>query len=553
MILVQHRGNFIDRLVGSLKSANIPVAGNDRLILTEYIAVMDLTALARFSLLPEDDLSLATCLKSPIIGLSEEELFDLAYQRRGSLWNEIKLKKNKNKRYRETYRLLSKMVELADKLPPYEYFNFILDKENVRHLMHSRLGEEALDPISEFLNLAIKFESHSPATLEGFIYWLDSGKVEIKRDLADEAGNAVRILTVHGAKGLQAPVVFLPDTTWESRTSDDVYWIQDKPGENHCLVWAPYRSQYNCLVENEKLRLKEKQDEEKKRLLYVAMTRAQDHLYICGWKNQNSPSENCWYEMISNAFPAAADVVDEPNLKGFDKDNKIKVRRIRSKNISTVNNKTSTSIRPISELPAWTSTGFSDVITKDHQKSYSATSKTELEVISPIEYEKVDKYQKGNIVHTLLQFLPELPPSKREKMAKTFLEQRALSLDKKTRNDLLKKTLRVINHPDLSFAFDQKAIAEAAVYGTIKNMGVTAQIDRLLVKEDRVIIIDYKSNMEIPQNPSKVPKMYLRQLATYKKLMGDVYPNHHSECFIIWTEAPTVMKIEEDILAEYEP
>ena len=122
------------------------------------------------------------------------------------------------------------MIELAYKLPPYEYFNFILEKENARHLILSRLGEEAVDPISEFLNLAIKFESNSPATLEGFIYWLDSGRVEIKRDLADEAGNAVRVLTVHGAKGLQAPVVFLPDTTWESRTSDDIYWVQDKPG-----------------------------------------------------------------------------------------------------------------------------------------------------------------------------------------------------------------------------------------------------------------------------------------------------------------------------------
>ena len=182
MILVQHRGNFVDKLVGSLKSANIPVTGNDRLILHEYIAVMDLIALARFSVLPEDDLSLAACLKSPIVGLSEEELFDLAYQREGSLWNELKLKKNENKRYGETYRLLSRMINLADKLPPYEYFNFILEKENAKHLILSRLGEEAVDPISEFLNLAIKFESNSPATLEGFIYWLETGKVEIKRD-----------------------------------------------------------------------------------------------------------------------------------------------------------------------------------------------------------------------------------------------------------------------------------------------------------------------------------------------------------------------------------
>ena len=553
MILVQHRGNFVDKLVGSLKSANIPVAGNDRLILTEYIAVMDLIALARFSLLPEDDLSLATCLKSPIVGLSEEELFDLAYQRDGSLWNELKLKKNENKRYGETYRLLSRMIDLADKLPPYEYFNFILEKENARHLILSRLGEEAVDPISEFLNLAIKFESNSPATLEGFIYWLETGKVEIKRDLSDEAGNAVRVLTVHGAKGLQAPVVFLPDTTWETRTSDDIYWIQDKPGEYHSLVWGPYRNQHNSLIENEKLRLKEKQDEEKKRLLYVAMTRAQDHLYICGWKNKNSTSENCWYTMISNAFPMAAEVVDDPNLNGFNKDNKMKVKRITSKNTSTVNTKTSKNISPISELPAWTSTDFSDVVAKEHQESDGVTRKTELEVTSPLEYEKIDKYQKGKIVHTLLQFLPELPPNKREKTAKKYLEQRVLSLDKKARDDLLRKTLAVINHPELSFAFDQTAIAEAPIYGTVKNIGVTAQIDRLLVKEDRVIIIDYKSNMEIPQDPLGVPKMYLRQLATYKKLVRDIYPDRQSECFIIWTEVPTLMKIEEDILAEYEP
>ena len=231
----------------------------------------------------------------------------------------------------------------------------------------------------------------------------------------------------------------------------------------------------------------------------------------------------------------------------------MKVKRIISKNTSTVNTKTSKNISPISELPVWTSTDFSDVVVKEHQESYGATRKTELEVTSPLEYEKIDKYKKGKIVHTLLQFLPDLPPNKREKTAKKYLEQRVLSLDKKARDDLLRKTLEVINHPDLSFAFDQTAIAEAPIYGTVKNIGVTAQIDRLLVKEDRVIIIDYKSNMEIPQNPLRVPKMYLRQLATYKKLMRNIYPDRQSECFIIWTEVPTLMKIEEDILAEYEP
>ena len=191
------------------------------------------------------------------------------------------------------------------------------------------------------------------------------------------------------------------------------------------------------------------------------------------------------------------------------KDNKMKVKRIISKNTSTVNTKTSKNISPISELPVWTSTDFADVVVKEHQESYGATRKTELEVTSPLEYEKIDKYKKGKIVHTLLQFLPDLPPNKREKTAKKYLEQRVLSLDKKARDDLLRKTLEVINHPDLSFAFDQTAIAEAPIYGTVKNIGVTAQIDRLLVKEDRVIIIDYKSNVEIPQNPLRVPKMYL--------------------------------------------
>lgn len=213
MILVRRRTVFVEEFVRACKDLNVPVSGVDRLLLGQQIAVMDLIALGRFVLLPEDDLNLAIVLKSPLVGLSEEELFTLAQPRgKNTLWRALQLHAEELGGLANACRYLDDLLGVADFSPPFEFFSQVLGALGGRRRLLARLGPEADEPIAEFLELCLQYQRTHPPTLEGFLHWLERDDIEIKRDLEQAERNAVRVMTVHGAKGLQAPIVFLPDT-----------------------------------------------------------------------------------------------------------------------------------------------------------------------------------------------------------------------------------------------------------------------------------------------------------------------------------------------------
>ncbi|MGB1540510.1 MAG: 3'-5' exonuclease, partial [Rickettsiales bacterium] len=298
------------------------VAGVDRMVVTESIAVQDLLALCEFLLLPEDDLSLACVLKSPLCGLGEEALFALAYQRgEASLWSRLQRKAADDPASPEAgaRAFLNRLLEKVDYIRPYELLAHVLETEGGRQALGRRLGDEVFDPLEEFLALSLTYEqSHTPS-LQGFLQWLKAGEMEVKRDL-EQGVNAVRIMTVHGAKGLQAPIVFLPDTTDAPRFRNRPLWSES--GEP-TVLWSPSAKEDDPVTAQLRADYAQAEMEEYCRLLYVAMTRAEDRLYVCGWQGARTVPEDCWYSWIKTGMesllkPCALHFADQPEpLEGF--------------------------------------------------------------------------------------------------------------------------------------------------------------------------------------------------------------------------------------------
>ena len=268
MVLVRRRDEFVGELLRALKMRGIPVAGADRLVLSEQLAVQDLVALGRFLLFPEDDLTLAAVLKGPLFDIDEDTLFELCHGRgRERLWSRLRARAASSARLGRAARRLASWLARADFVPPYELYAEILGAEGGRHDLLRRLGPEAEDPIGEFLGLALAYEREHAPSLQGFLRWLVAGDTEVRRDFAARRRDEVRILTVHGAKGLEAPIVFLPDTMAPPDQKLTLLWTEAEG----LPLWKPPGDHFAPLYVSEKKAWRERQLQEYRRLLYVGL------------------------------------------------------------------------------------------------------------------------------------------------------------------------------------------------------------------------------------------------------------------------------------------
>ena len=314
LVLVRQRGALFEAIIRALKDAHVPVAGADRLVLTEHIAVMDLMVLADALLLPEDDLALATVLKSPLFGLDDEELFELAWERKASLRTALRAKAPMDPRFAQAARRLDRFAQWAHKDTPFAFYARVLGAERGRQRFLARLGHEADDALDEFLNLALDYERRETPSLQGFVAWLRAARTEVKRDM-EIARDEVRVMTVHGAKGLEAPIVILADTTTPPQGRDSVsrgcsIWRRDGPALPSHFVWAGPKANDVAAVAAARERVRRENEDEYRRLLYVAMTRAIDRLIVCGAEGERSPPDGCWWNLVSAALRPVS--VEEP-------------------------------------------------------------------------------------------------------------------------------------------------------------------------------------------------------------------------------------------------
>ncbi|HWM30288.1 MAG TPA: double-strand break repair helicase AddA [Methyloceanibacter sp.] len=553
LILVRRRDPFTTPMIRALKRLGINVAGADRMKLTDQLAVQDLVALADVLLMPEDDLALAVVLKSPLFNLDDAALFDVAYRRQGSLWSALKAKAKEDVRFAEAEQRLTAWLDLTDFLPPYEFFAEVLGAggQLMRKRLLTRLGPEAAEAIDEFLDSALGYDREDAPSLQGFIDRLRADEVEIKRDM-DQDRDEVRIMTVHGAKGLEAPIVFLPDTCMTPRPQGPRIFplprAGEPPDEVPHLAWAPAgHSDLGVLAES-KAALSQAEREEHNRLLYVAMTRASDRLYVCGWQGLRKREENCWYDLVNDGL--AGHFTEIAGADG------VTVRRMESTQEKSVESSEAKSkLAEAAPLPGWALKPATPERTRPRfapSRLALKDSTIEQPPLGPLALGDRHRFARGRLVHALLQHLPEVKPENQEKAARAFVTARGAGLPEDLKDDILAETLAIVRDTRFAPLFQPGSLAEVPVVAEIGEgenaFEVEGQIDRLAILDGELTILDYKTNRPPPERPEDVAPAYIAQLAAYRAALGKLFPGRAIRAALLWTDGPKLMEIPETML-----
>lgn len=571
LVLVSRRGTIQEQVIRALKNAGVPVAGADRLPLYEHIAVKDLVALGRAILLPEDDLTLATLLKSPLLGLDEEALFHLAWDReRSSILERLRERAEAgDEPFAAAFARLSGWMRRADFTPPFEFYAHVLGADRGRERLLARLGPDAAEPIEAFLGQALAYERGHPASLEGFLHWLGLSTEQLKRD-PEHARDAVRVMTVHGAKGLEAPVVFLADAGPRGSSPRDILlWLREDGG---IPLARPRKEALDArcglAVAAEERALREEQQ----RLLYVALTRARDRLYVTGWKPRRggrdaagggdddaaaSAGAPCWHETVRQALGGLPDVERfEVELGRSYRGEALRLRRgvegtaAARAMMDVAGAAAAPGVPP--PLPAWAQASAPAEPARERTLAPSRLGADprgdgedggedgEPAPDSPAGVAARERIRRGTLVHRLLQVLPGLPEQGREDAGRRLIERTAGDLPPETREGLLEEVTGVLRHPALADLFGPGSRAEQPLCGRVGGVMVAGQVDRLAVTPDLVLLADYKTGRRPPRDVAATPRAYLRQMAAYRALLLKAYPGREVRAALVWTQGPRV-------------
>lgn len=576
MILVQSRSALVDLMMRALKEAGVPVAGIDRITLTEEISVLDLLAVGGFALQTRDDLTLATVLKSPLVGMGEEELFELCYGRPHGLWQRLRDARP------DVALWLQKRIERSGYATPYEFFAEILntpcpgDAVSGRRAFYGRLGYDIQDALDEFLSRCLHFEqSHTPA-LQAFCDWFLRGEAQIKREQESHKADQVRIMTVHASKGLQAPIVFLPDTVKilhdHNKGRVRLLWpeedVDGKAAGVDVPLWSPRQEFDAGIYERTREAAAEKQMEEYRRLLYVALTRAEDRLYIAGFRGRNKAKEGCWYNLVAESFPADARAVPfemEGAPLADAEGNILYARRLSHAQTVPPEKVPAAAAQEALDavrvpLPPWATAAPAAEPVPPVPLAPSKPGEDEPAAKSPLGTDDSWRFRRGVIVHQLLEILPQLPPARRAEALARWLARPSLAMPEAEQKTFAAEVMAVLTHPDFAAIFAPDARAEVPVVGlagqvsaSVPQKVLSGQIDRLCVGAQEVLVVDFKTNRPPPKDESKVPAVYLKQMAAYRDILRKIYPDKKVRTALLWTDGPYLMPLADNLLDPHAP
>ena len=566
MVLVQSRGRLFGEIIRSLARANVPVAGADRLKLLEDPAVEDILSYARFALTPNDDLSLAEIFKSPFFGFDEDALFELAHNRNENqnLWETLQARAAERKAWSAARSAISEAVAIAHREGPVHFIAHLLEAgaPSGRAKLFQRLGQSSSDAIDEVMHQALQFETENPRNLRAFLSWFEQNAGEIKREMERNTG-AVRVMTVHGAKGLESEIVFLLDAhrTIDTAKSSPLIKLTRDPAHTERLDGLPVLvggktndTTTTRAARDEKIR---RDFEEYRRLLYVAATRARDRLYICGIESGRDKDPTAketriksWHSLAIDAFDRLdpveavgdAPIWDEGDAKTLRYSNP-QTACPDEKNIASANKavvEPDWLHKPASEEQAtgWLAPSHIDV-------DAPAAAAKQSPAYSPLA--SVDRFFRGNTLHRLLELLPEIAEAERPAAADRLLQHAAPQIDAPERAAWRDEVLKVLNDPQFAPVFGAGSRAEVSIAGTINSKGhdkkFSGAIDRLVVSEDKILVVDYKTNRPPPSNIEDADPAYIAQLAVYRALLQEIYPDHKIDCALLWTYDARLMAV----------
>ncbi len=525
MILLKKRGTLAMRLVNAFKARGIPVSGADRMVLADHLAVQDMLALLKFALLPQDDYTLACVLKSPLCGLTEDALFELAHRRIGTLFEALKTSS-----HTQAIELLSSVLALADKRPPSALMAEVLGY-GMRRNFAARLGADALSVLDTLLQTAHEYEALHPPSVQGFVHFMEQVETEFTRGNASE--NVVRVMTVHGAKGLQAPIVILPDAASPLSAPEQLTWQKGEP-----RLLPPDKGSYG-IADDVKDARRNSMQSEYLRLFYVALTRAEDELYILGYTGRSVP-ETSWYTLAQKALTPISEPLETPVGRGV----AVICHPERSEG-SLCPQKVLRYAQDDREIPKWATT---PVALEPMYTAPVLPSKqdAESENTAPSPLARDVAVARGRMVHHLLQYLPEIEQGRRAAVAKLFLARRYADAEEDVREQVVRDVVRLMDHPEFGCVWNGKR--EVPVAGRIDGKLVAGQVDALAFRGNELWVVDYKTSAVPPASTGGVPEAYRKQMALYGAVLTQAYPNHRVRTFLLWTTSLTLMELDESMV-----
>jgi ATP-dependent helicase/nuclease subunit A len=536
LILVQRRSALFHEIIRECKDQDLPIAGADRLKVGAEMAVRDLGALLSYLSTPEDSLALATALRSPLFGWSESQLFDLAHGRKQKyLAAELR---NRAAEFPETTVILDDLRKQADFLRPYDLLQRILTRHDGRRRLLSRLGTEAEDGIDALLSQAMAYEQRAVDSLTGFLVWLETDDLEIKRQM-DSAGNRIRVMTVHGAKGLEAPIVILPDTA--QRKNDIKDQILNHAGT---ALWRTGADDSPQVIRDVIEAAKSAQSAERDRLLYVAMTRAEKWLIVAAAGDLGKNGDT-WYDKVRAGLEATGAAPHPTEGEG--------ALRLEHGDWGPTETLTQAgdAAPPMPGVPAYFNAAAPD-------------KATALDTLKPSELggakalpgeglEEEDAKRRGRQIHRLLEILPTAEPGDWPDTAARILANGPDAADGAELAALLAEAQGVLTNPDLEHLFSPQTLAEVPISANInalQNRRIHGIIDVLIVTPDRVLAVDFKTNTVVPDTPGACPDGLLRQMGAYAHALGAIYPGRDIQTALLWTRRATLMPLPHDLVTK---
>jgi len=525
LILVQRRSDLFSEIIRACKAADLSIAGADRLRVGAELAVKDLAAVLSFLALPEDDLSLACALRSPLFGWSEQDLFSLAHGRpeKGYLWAALR----ESEDHPKTRSVLADLRVKSDYLRPYDLLERILTRHDGRRKLLARLGAEAEDGIDALLSQALAYESNGVPSLTGFLTWMQTDDLEVKRQM-DNQGNRIRVMTVHGAKGLEAPIVFLPDTAKRQNIVRSEIFKTDQT-----LVWPTPSDASADVVTTMRDDIKDAQERERMRLLYVAMTRAEKWLIIAA-AGDVGEGKDSWYTIADQGITRSDWVEDHAGIHPIKR-----VSHLDWNGLEKTSPQVTTT--PVVHAPQ-----FDDLPDTVTVKTLSPSDLGGQKILpgDPAGDDRDAALAKGRLVHLLLEHLPNVETEKRTVLGEQLV---AASPDFDHQAfELVGEVIALIDNPDLRHLFSTDALSEVEITASVPDLGharIHGTIDVLRLSDDHVLAVDFKTNRIVPKLVEETPEGLLRQMGAYAAALKEVYPTHRIETAILWTQTSSLMPL----------
>ena len=551
LILVRRRGALFEEILRALKRRDLPVAGADRLALSEHIAFDDLLALARFCLFPQDDLTLAALLKSPFCDLADDDVYALAFGRKQTpLWDRLRARAVEKPSWRAAADFLEGMLTASRRCRPFEFFSRALgimaaNGRSMRARFVTRLGPEAGDVLDEFLAQALAAEQRGAHDLEGLTAALAALDITVKREM-EEARGEVRVMTAHGSKGLEAPIVFLPEMAVAGAPRGGPLLRTDTGG----FLWCSKAAADCAASKRAREQRTVKAQEEGLRLFYVALTRARDRLVLCGRVSATAKIEN-----VRDWYGAARDAFEHAGLAPH-------VRTVAQGDLSFTRYGPDPERLPRGDealappavtLPDWMGRPAPAEPAAARYASPSTLAEGEKgPAPSPLAaVGGLGRFRRGELIHRLLQLLPDVDEPARAAAAERLLAYEP-GLTPEQRSEMVDAALGVLTDARFAAVFGPGSRAEVALAGGAKRLppGLSAsgRMDRIVVTPSRVLVVDFKTNRPAPSRIEDADFAYIAQLAIYRAVLSEVFPDRPVEAALVWTDGPKLMPVPENMM-----